>query len=82
MFDLNIAEEKFKNKVGREFFNDFDCTQILGEIDFCVSLKRQGFDENMYFLLAEAKNGEGADIYASFTQLVLTIAKNKHHPKA
>ena len=81
MFDLNIAEEELKNKVGREFFEPFDCTQILGEIDFCVSLKRQGFDENIYLLWAEAKKGRDSDIYASFTQLVLTIAKNKHHQK-
>lgn len=30
---------------------------------------------------AEAKKGKEADIYESFTQLILTIAKHKHHQK-
>ena len=81
MFDLNIPEEELKNKVAMEFFSDFDCTQILGEIDFCVSFEMQSFFEDTYFLWAEAKKGKDADIYESFTQLLLTIAKHKHHQK-
>ena len=81
MYSLSITEEELKNKVALDFFAEFDNTQILGEIDFCVSFKRQTFFENTYFLWAEAKKGKEADIYESFTQLILTIAKHKHHQK-
>ncbi len=81
MYDLTIAEEELKNKVATDFFGDFDSTQILGEIDFCVSFKRQCPCEDDYCLWAEAKKGKEADIYESFTQLILTIAKHKHHHK-
>lgn len=81
MYSLSIAEEELKNKIALDFFAEFDNTQILGEIDFCVSFKRQTFFENTYFLWAEAKKGKEADIYESFTQLILTIAKHKHHQK-
>lgn len=81
MYSLSIAEEELKNKVALDFFAEFDNTQILGEIDFCVSFKRQTFFENTYFLWAEAKKGKEADIYESFSQLILTIAKHKHHQK-
>ncbi len=81
MYDLNIPEEELKNKVAMEFFGDFDSTQILGEIDFCVSFEWQSIGEDTYFLWAEAKKGKEADIYESFTQLILTIAKHKHHQK-
>ncbi len=81
MYDLTIAEEELKNKVATDFFGDFDSTQILGEIDFCVSFERQGICDDTYYLWAEAKKGKEADIYESFTQLILTIAKHKHHHK-
>lgn len=81
MYSLSIAEEELKNKVALDFFAEFDSTQILGEIDFCVSFKKQTFFENTYFLWAEAKKGKEADIYESFSQLILTIAKHKHHQK-
>lgn len=81
VYSLSIAEEELKNKVALDFFAEFDNTQILGEIDFCVSFKRQTFFENAYFLWAEAKKGKEADIYESFSQLILTIAKHKHHQK-
>jgi hypothetical protein len=34
----NIREEELKNKVGQDFFKAFNITEILGNIDFCVSL--------------------------------------------
>ncbi len=32
----NIREESLKNKVGADWFNAFDTTEILGNIDFTV----------------------------------------------
>ena len=32
----NIREEELKNQVARDYFRDFDCTRIIGNVDFCV----------------------------------------------
>ena len=32
----NIREEELKNKVGADWFKQFDTTEILGNIDFTV----------------------------------------------
>ena len=34
----NIREEELKNKVAKDVFNAFDCTKIVGNLDFCVTL--------------------------------------------
>lgn len=34
----NIREEELKNKVAADWFADYDTTQIIGNIDFCVAL--------------------------------------------
>jgi hypothetical protein len=73
----NILEEEIKNKVSRDFFLKFDCTKILGKIDFAVKLKRpaNAIDFNdEYLLWAEAKQ-KPTDILVMLTQLVLTIGK-------
>ena len=33
----NIREEELKNKVGTDWFKNFDTTEIIGNIDFSVS---------------------------------------------
>jgi hypothetical protein len=35
----NIREEELKNKVASDYFPEFDATKIIGNIDFCVTLK-------------------------------------------
>ncbi|MDR1554055.1 MAG: hypothetical protein LBS69_11435, partial [Prevotellaceae bacterium] len=73
----NILEEEIKNAVAAEFFDKFDCTRILGKIDFAVKLRRpnNAIDFNdEYLLWAEAKQ-KPADILAMLAQLVLTIGK-------
>ncbi|GAP71938.1 hypothetical protein SAMD00024442_20_25 [Candidatus Symbiothrix dinenymphae] len=80
----NILEEEIKNKVAQTYFDKFDCTKILGKIDFAVKMKRKssnllsledltGFNAE-YLLWAEAKQ-KSTDIVAMLTQLVLTIGK-------
>ncbi|TAD97613.1 MAG: hypothetical protein EAZ97_12255 [Bacteroidetes bacterium] len=56
----NIREEELKNKISQEYFPNFDTTKIIGNIDFCVTLKRD-------------KKGI-ADIFNSITQLILTVS--------
>ena len=35
----SIREEELKNRIAAEFFGKFDCTRIVGNIDFCVCVK-------------------------------------------
>lgn len=73
IYSNNLREEELKNKIALDFFNDFDNTQIINEIDFTVSLKR---NTDIYMLWAEAKKAK-SDIYKSFVQLILTIGKKR-----
>lgn len=81
----NIREEELKNKVAHDYFPSYDCTKIIGNVDFCVSMlqkEKELFDQES-LLWAEAKKGI-SDIYKSITQLILTIGKartfDKHLP--
>ncbi len=70
----NIREEELKNKVGADWFKPFDTTEILGNVDFTVFPKQDGFFERIPLLWAEAKTGD-FDVTTMFVQLVLTIGK-------
>ena len=79
----NIREEELKNKVAEEYFEKLDCTKIIGNIDFCVTLKNKATTsifETQSLLWAEAKKGK-ADIETSFVQLILTIGKARTFDK-
>ena len=81
----NIREEELKNKVGQDFFANFDTTKIVGNIDFCVSLKTKNATQEKLFesqslLWAEAKKGT-VDVLTMITQLVLTIGKARTFDK-
>ena len=82
MANNKIREEEVKNRIRQEFFQDYDATPILGDIDFAVTTKKLSegelFDQE-YFLWAEAKAGNTEDIYASFVQLIITIGKAHTH---
>lgn len=87
MTDTQIREEeiKIKNKIARDYFSEFDCTQIIGNIDFCVTVslsynQQQLFCETESLFWAEAKKGT-ADIYLSIVQLILTIGKARTFDK-
>ena len=76
-YDPNIREEELKNKVAADYFFDFDCTRIVGNIDFCVAVrdKQPALFEAESLLWAEAKTGVVKDLNTSFVQLILTIGK-------
>ena len=78
-YPLNIREEELKNKVAADWFRDFDTTQIVGNVDFCVAVPatQMKLMEAESVLWAEAKKGNKADIRESFIQLILTIGKEK-----
>ena len=73
----NIQEEELKNKVAHDYFADYDSTQIIGKIDFCIAVPQDelGLFETESLLWAEAKAGSKKDIYESFVQLILTIGR-------
>ena len=76
-YDTKLKEEEIKNKVAADVFGDYDCTRILGAVDFCVSPKTSGpqLIEPESLLWAEAKAGIRADFAPLFAQLVLTLGK-------
>jgi len=69
----HIREEELKNKVAQDYFLAFDCTKIIGNIDFCVTFPNSLFAFQS-LLWAEAKKGK-SDIFKSIVQLILTIGK-------
>jgi len=79
---LNIREEELKNKVAQDYFWLYDCTQIIGNVDFCVAMhnSQKSLFERESLLWAEAKKGS-SDIYKSIVQLILTIGKARTFDK-
>ncbi|MCL2348803.1 MAG: hypothetical protein FWC50_11170 [Planctomycetaceae bacterium] len=82
-----MREEELKNRVAHDYFGKFDCTRIMGNVDFCVCppQSQKECSEPDSLLWAEAKKG-ASDIYKSIVQLILTIGKartfDKFHPPA
>ena len=73
---LNMREEELKNKVAQDYFWIYDCTKIIGNVDFCVRMHQSQpelFEQESH-LWAEAKTGV-SDVYNSIVQLILTIGK-------
>ncbi len=77
-----VLEEELKNKIAKDFFGAYDCTSILGKVDFCVRVPETDVHQARLFdldqesiLWAESKSGADSDISASFVQLILTIGK-------
>ena len=78
----NIREEELKNKLAQDYFWIYDCTKIIGNVDFCVCMQQSNKElfEQESLLWAEAKKGS-SDIYKSIVQLILTIGKARTFDK-
>ncbi len=78
----NIREEELKNKVAQDYFWIYDCSKIIGNVDFCVCMHQSQKElfELDSLLWAEAKKGS-SDIYNSIVQLILTIGKARTFDK-
>ena len=76
----NIREEALKNKVGVDWFKQFDTTEILGNIDFTVFPQQNNMFGREPLLWAEAKTGN-FDVTTMFVQLILTIGKARTFDK-
>ncbi len=79
---LNIREEELKNKIAQDYFWLYDCTKIIGNLDFCVAMLQgeTSPDQHESLLWAEAKKGE-SDVQKSIVQLILTIGKARTFDK-
>ncbi len=75
-----IREEELKNKVGADWFKQFDTTEILGNIDFTVFPQQDNLFGRTPLLWAEAKTGN-FDVTTMFVQLILTIGKARTFDK-
>lgn len=78
----NIREEELKNKIAQDYFWTYDCSKIIGNVDFCVCMHQSQKElfEQESLLWAEAKKGS-SDIYNSIVQLILTIGKARTFDK-
>jgi len=79
----NIREEELKNKIAQDYFWLYDCSRIIGNVDFCVAMlqsQKQELFEQESLMWAEAKKGV-SDIYTSLVQLILTIGKARTFDK-
>lgn len=78
----SIREEELKNKVAKDYFLNYDCTKIIGNVDFCVCMHQSQKElfEQESILWAEAKKNT-SDIYKSIVQLILTIGKARTFDK-
>ena len=76
----NIREEELKNKIGADWFKQFDTTEIIGNIDFTVFPKQDNLFGRTPLLWAEAKTGN-FNIASMFVQLILTIGKARTFDK-
>ena len=36
-YSNSIREEELKNEIARDFFGNYDCSKIIGNIDFCIA---------------------------------------------
>lgn len=76
----NIREEELKNKVGSDWFSQYDTTEILGNVDFTVFAKQDNLFGRTPLLWAEAKTGD-FDVIKMFVQLILTVGKARTFDK-
>ena len=76
-YDENLDEETLKERVRRDFFDDF-CCEPLGKIDFSLYHKDDTLGIH-HLLWVETKAGSKESIYESFVQLILTIGVNNIH---
>lgn len=90
-YQNTLREEEIKNRLRQDYFDAYDATHILGDIDFAVALPALPLhgvapapEDREYLLWAEAKKGTSHDIDESLVQLILTIGKartfDRHMP--
>ena len=79
----SILEEELKNRVAVDWFGAFDCSHILGKVDFCAAVSATDLPlcDAESVLWAEAKRGVEAPLDFALVQLILTIGKERTFDK-
>ena len=74
-----ILEEELKNRVAADWFDAFDCSHILGKVDFCAAVAATDLPlcDAESVVWAEAKRGMDAPLDFALVQLILTIGKER-----
>ena len=86
MYSLKDKEGTIINNVREDFFKDYDCRKLIGNIDFSVAIPQTGkelFPEIEYVLWAEAKKGAltPSAFHDAFIQLIFTIGRERTFDK-
>ena len=86
MYSLKDKEGTIVNNVREDFFKDYDCRKLIGNIDFSVAIPQTGkelFPEIEYLLWAEAKKGSlsNSAFHDAFIQLIFTIGRERTFDK-
>ena len=86
MYSLKDKEGTIINNVREDFFKDYDCRKLIGNIDFSVAIPQTGkelFPEIEYVLWAEAKKGSlsNSAFHDAFIQLIFTIGRERTFDK-
>jgi len=78
-YPRSAREEEVKASVAKHWFDEYDTTKFIGNIDFAVAEPETSQVTFMrkWLLWAEAKKGTSYDIDDSFVQLILTIGHDK-----
>jgi hypothetical protein len=86
MYSLKDKEGTIINNVREDFFKEYDCRKLIGNIDFSVAIPQTGkelFPEIEYVLWAEAKKGalSPSAFHDAFIQLIFTIGRERTFDK-
>ena len=86
MYSLKDKEGTIINNVREDFFKEYDCRKLIGNIDFSVAIPQTGkelFPEIEYVLWAEAKKGSlsNSAFHDAFIQLIFTIGRERTFDK-
>ena len=78
-YSPSFLEEELKNRVAADWFGAFDCSHILGKVDFCAAVPASDLPlcDTESVLWAEAKRGADAPLDFALVQLILTIGKER-----
>ena len=76
-YKTKAREKEVENRLRKDYFQEFDAEEVLGDIDFAVAIPSDNLQLNdrEYLLWAEAKKSNTHDINESLVQLILTIGK-------
>ena len=82
-YPLNIREGEVINRVREDWFDKYETSRLIKDIDFSVYEPEELslLSEPYPYLWAEAKKGNSTDVEDNLVQLALTIGKHRLYAK-